>query len=205
MHKVFESYFRSVIDEKPLSEKELITIFEAGFDPKGHESEDLRDLRRADCLVQITNFYQRFSKYTKPTDIETDAAFNIDGLTLKGRIDLLANTEDPVILDFKTGSVKDEEKAQKKSNDSLQIKAYAYYYFNQFHKMPRAALYFPSSDILSYAKIDEKVLAKTEEKIFTIISNIKAGNFKAKPNNIACQHCSAKPFCPYATSLNIEH
>lgn len=198
MHKVFESYFRSVIASKPLTEKELVDIFEAGFDPKGHESAELQDLRRADCLVQIANFYQRFSTYTKPTDIESDVAFKIEGLTLKGRIDFLANTEDPVILDFKTGSVKNEEKAQEKSDDSLQIKAYAYYYFNQFHKMPRAALYFPSSNILSYAKIDEKALAKTEEKISKIITNIKAGNFKAKPNNMACQHCSARPFCPYA-------
>jgi DNA helicase-2/ATP-dependent DNA helicase PcrA len=199
MHKVFESYFRSVIESKPLVEKELVEIFEAGFDPKGHESEELRDLRRADCLEQITNFYQRFSKYTKPTDIESDISFKIDGLTLKGRIDFLANTKDPVIVDFKTGSVKNEAKAQEKSDDSLQIKAYAYYYFNQFRKMPRAALYFPSSNILSYAKIDEKVLAKTEEKISKIITNIKAGNFKAKPNNIACQYCSTKPFCPFAS------
>jgi DNA helicase-2/ATP-dependent DNA helicase PcrA len=199
MHKVFESYFRSVIKGKPLTESELVDIFEAGFDPSGHESEKLRDLRRNDCLIQITNFYQRFNKFTKPTDIESDVAFKINGLTLKGRIDFLANTKDPVIVDFKTGSVKNEDKAREKSNDSLQIKTYAYYFFNQYHKMPRAALYFPSSDILSYAKIDEKVLAKTEEKIYKIISNIKAGNFKAKPNNIACQYCSTRPFCPYAS------
>lgn len=199
MHQVFESYFRSVMESKALNEVELRAIFEAGFDNRGHESEALRDERKADCLAQITNFYQFFSTYIKPTDVEFDVAFKIDGLILKGRIDFITNTKDPVIIDFKTGSVKNVQKAQEKADDSLQIKTYAYYYFNKFNKIPRAALYFPSSNVLSYAKIDEKVIFKTEEKISKIISNIKAGNFKPKPSNVTCQNCSARDFCPYAT------
>ena len=109
------------------------------------------------------------------------------------RIDRLG--EEYKLIDYKTGNPKDKLTAEDKEQLLIYqmaaqevlgkpVKELAFYYFEGNKEMT-----FVGS---------EKELEKLKEKIISIVEEIKAGDFTAKPEKEKCKWCDFKNICDYA-------
>jgi putative RecB family exonuclease len=96
------------------------------------------------------------------------------------------------IVDYKTGSPRDEKKAA----ENLQLSIYALAAREVLDLEPTRLVLYNLTDNQAVATTrDAKALAAAREKIADVADQIRAGNFRAKPG-FGCGYCDFKPLCP---------
>ncbi len=115
-----------------------------------------------------------------------------------GRYDLVVATDEGItILDFKTGDVSTEAKAQKRAEESLQLAIYALAHFRITGKLPtRVELRFLESDLVGGFAPTEALALATEITIADVADRISRGQFEATPSHGACRPCPFRDVCP---------
>ena len=93
--------------------------------------------------------------------------------------------------------MKQQEKADKKAKDSLQLSIYAMAYKAIYGVLPNfVELYYLETGIIGRSDVPEQRLEKTEEKIQTAARGIRARNYDPKPSFMACEYCPYNLVCP---------
>jgi DNA helicase-2/ATP-dependent DNA helicase PcrA len=93
--------------------------------------------------------------------------------------------------------VRQQDKADKKAKESLQLSIYAMAYKAIFGLVPNfVELYYLETGIVGRSDVPEKRLVKTEEKILTAAQGIRARNYDPKPSYMACEYCPYNLVCP---------
>ncbi|MEI8335039.1 MAG: ATP-dependent DNA helicase, partial [Chloroflexota bacterium] len=101
------------------------------------------------------------------------------------------------ITDYKSSDVRDPAAARQRARESLQLSIYALAWQAVTGRPPDAvALHFLGSGIVGRAEVDEKRLAKARDLIRKAADGIRAGEFGATPDYIACQYCAFRDVCP---------
>ena len=137
-------------------------------------------------------------KPLQPTGVEEEFSFSVGRTRVVGRYDLVVATTDGVtILDFKTGDVSTEAKAQHRAEESLQLAIYALACFRTTGALPaRVELRFLGSDLVGGFAPSRALVLATERKIADVADRISRGLFAATPSHAACRPCPFRDVCP---------
>jgi ATP-dependent DNA helicase UvrD/PcrA len=101
------------------------------------------------------------------------------------------------ITDYKSSDVRDPARAKQRARDSLQLQIYAMGYEAMTGRLPDAlALHFLESGLVGKVEVDPKRLAKARQKIATAAAGIRAREYGATPDQLACTWCAFRDICP---------
>ena len=161
-----------------------------------------------------------------PAYVEREFSFLLDGDRIRGRMDRVdiervpsdqardgvgerqhADVASPAlpglhpervtITDYKSSDVRDPAKARERARDSLQLQIYAMAYQAESGRLPDALqLWFLESGLVGRTEVDERRLEKARTSIRRAAAGIRARNFVATPEYIACGYCAFRDICP---------
>ncbi len=101
------------------------------------------------------------------------------------------------ITDYKSSDVRDPARAKERARDSLQLQIYAMAYQAETGRLPDALqLWFLESGLVGRVEVDAKRLDKARESIRRAAAGIRALNFQATPEYLACGYCAFRDICP---------
>ncbi|MGH2511862.1 MAG: PD-(D/E)XK nuclease family protein, partial [Candidatus Limnocylindrales bacterium] len=101
------------------------------------------------------------------------------------------------ITDYKSSDVRDPDKARQRARDSLQLTIYAMGWQAMTGRLPDAVqLSFLESGVVGRAQVDERRLARGRAQIETAATGIRARDFAARPDPLACSSCAVREICP---------
>ncbi len=105
--------------------------------------------------------------------------------------------EHVVITDYKSSDVRDPAKARQRARESLQLSIYAMGYEATSGRLPDAvALHFLGSGLTGTAAVDRRRIDRAREAIRTAAAGIRAREFTATPDRMACSWCAFREICP---------
>jgi RecB family exonuclease len=116
---------------------------------------------------------------------------------LTGRIDRV--DEGPggtVLVDYKTAEVDDDERADQRAKEDLQLSVYALAWREITGRAPdRVELRYVTAGTSGGAAMTESRIERTREKVAAVAAAIRAGEFTARPTEYACRRCPCRPIC----------
>ncbi|HXZ81034.1 MAG TPA: ATP-dependent DNA helicase [Terriglobales bacterium] len=196
VHTALKAYSDSLQQHRPLTRQVFLQCFLDAFSGMYFEDEHQAGLYRNQGLEQLGEFFD-LQQAQPPVEVlasEHVFDFQIGGIRVKGRIDRVDRTADGAIclVDYKTGSPRDEEDADK----SLQLSIYAMAAQKEWGKLPeRIGFHNLTTNRLVETERDEKELALERDKISEVAEGIRAGRFDAKPGR-NCHWCPYYSLCP---------
>jgi DNA helicase-2/ATP-dependent DNA helicase PcrA len=101
------------------------------------------------------------------------------------------------ITDYKSSDVRDPAKARQRARESLQLQIYAMGYEAMTGRLPDAvALHFLESGLVGTVDVDPKRLARARARIERAAAGIRARDYTATPEFLACTYCAFREICP---------
>jgi DNA helicase-2/ATP-dependent DNA helicase PcrA len=160
-----------------------------------------------------------------PASVERSFEFGLDGDRIRGRwdrIDIepgdaaapaevpgppltdvaapsleLLGRERVTITDYKSSDVRDPVRARQRARDSLQLQIYALGWEAETGRLPDALqLHFLDSGVVGRVAVDPKRIEKAKARIRQVAAGIRAGDFEARPDRVACTWCPFREICP---------
>ena len=201
LHEAVEEYLRRKIRSISMTLEEMVQLFEKSWSSEGfisREHEKLRFLAGKEALAQ---FFKRHENDTQlPLYIEKEFSFIWKKNRIIGRWDRVDQTDAGIeILDYKSSAVREQEKADKRAKESLQLAIYAIAYHDIYHEYPRRVkLYFLESGLVGGVEFQQMILDKTLEKIKCASEGIRKRNYDATPSFMSCRYCAFANICPAA-------
>ena len=105
--------------------------------------------------------------------------------------------EHVTITDYKSSDLRDPARARQRARESLQLQIYAMGYEAMTGRLPdQLALHFLDSGLVGRVDVDPKRLAKARERIATAAAGIRARDYHATPDAMACSWCPFRDICP---------
>jgi DNA helicase-2/ATP-dependent DNA helicase PcrA len=101
------------------------------------------------------------------------------------------------ITDYKSSDVRDPARARQRARESLQLQIYAMGYEAMTGRLPDAlALHFLESGLVGRVEVDPKRLAKARTRIAKAAAGMRARDYTATPDYLACTYCAFRDICP---------
>jgi DNA helicase-2/ATP-dependent DNA helicase PcrA len=101
------------------------------------------------------------------------------------------------ITDYKSSDVRDPAKARQRARESLQLQIYAMGYEAMTGRQPDAdALHFLESGLVGRVEVDPKRLARARARIAKAAEGMRARDYTATPDYLACTYCAFREICP---------
>jgi DNA helicase-2/ATP-dependent DNA helicase PcrA len=105
--------------------------------------------------------------------------------------------EHVTITDYKSSDLRDPARARQRARESLQLQIYAMGYEAMTGRLPdQVALHFLDSGLVGKVDVDPKRLAKARDRIATAAAGIRARDYRATPDAMACSWCPFRDICP---------
>ncbi|MEO8208011.1 MAG: ATP-dependent DNA helicase [Chloroflexota bacterium] len=109
----------------------------------------------------------------------------------------LLGREEVTITDYKSSDVRDPAKARQRARESLQLQIYAMAYEALAGRLPDSLqLHFLDSGLVGRTAVDPTRLATARGRIRTAASGIRAREYAARPDTMACTYCPYREICP---------
>lgn len=199
IHDTIYSYLQSVAAGKSLTEQELIEKYNSRWINEGYLSREHEEMKKSTGERALRRFYLRENSIGySPQYLEKKFKWQNAEVRFTGRWDRIDFTEEgAVIIDYKATEVKNQEEADKRTKNSLQMDIYALSFLRTQQKnLLETRLHFLESDIIGHAQKQEKELNRAAEKIDAVEGGIRDQDFGAKPNWHNCNLCDFKNICP---------
>ena len=111
----------------------------------------------------------------------------------------LTGRERVTITDYKSSDVRDPVKARQRARDSLQLQIYAMGYEAMTGRLPDyLQMHFLDSGLVGRVPVEPARLTKARQKIATAAAGMRARDYTAKPDRMACGYCPYREICPSA-------
>ena len=105
-----------------------------------------------------------------------------------------------VIIDYKSGEIRDQKKADRATEQSLQLSIYALAYQAKTGRLPsEVQLHYLESGVIGHATRSVEDLEDTRKTIAEAAEGIRAKDFTAKPAYLACTYCAYREICPFTS------
>lgn len=201
LHEAIQFYHQAKIKGEPVSEDDVVRVFEESFKREGFLSKEHIELRLQSGRQAMKNFYQSQERSKIiPTHVEKEFSFAMGNNRVVGRWDRIDVVDGEVrIIDFKSSEVQTQEAADKRAKDSTQLSLYSLAYERVFGALPDyKELHFLESGLVGRAEATEESIDKTTTNIEKAASGIRQGEFAPKPSRISCPFCAYNQICPSA-------
>ena len=182
----------------PPSIDETLEVFRSAWKSAGHLSPEHERARFEQGVETLRRFHAReIEAGPMPAAVERTFRIGLGAVTLNGRIDRVDEGADgTVLVDYKTADVEEEEKADQRAREDLQLSVYALAWLEMTGRAPdRVELRYVTTGTSGTAAMTESRLEKTREKIATSAASIRAGEFGARPSEYNCRSCACRPIC----------
>ncbi len=196
IHRVLRTYFDSVRIEQPLSEQEVIGLFQADFAQAVIDDPYQRQLYEAQGVRQLRDFVVRAQRAPVPKVLHTEEHFEVQigGATVAGRIDRIDDLGGGriAIVDYKTG----KPRAQEDADESLQLSVYAIAAREKWGYKAERLVFYNLEENSTVTTVRGPIqLAEAKIKVEEVAERIKAGAFDPKPG-FHCRFCPYRNLCP---------
>lgn len=202
VHSAVEEYYLRKMRGTEITLQDLIKVFEAKWDSEGFLSREHEEQRFAAGKKTLERFFEK-EKNSKvmPVYVEKEFNFQVGFNKITGRWDRIDNENGKIIIvDFKTSAVREQEKADEETEDSMQLGIYALAYKNIYNQIPeRVELHFVESGLTGTAVKDENSLNKVMDTIDRAARGIRSRSFEPRPEQFKCRGCAYNTICPSAT------
>jgi len=201
LHNAIRDYYVHAREGWPVDADRLVKVFEESWSGEGFITREHERLRLGQGQAAIRSWYEHEqARPSRPAVIEGAFHFAEGANAVRGRFDRVdVRAEGPVIVDFKSSDVTEAAKADKRAQDSLQLKIYAlaWQQTSDDHARPAAVeLHFIESGAVGRALVTEETLGEAREAITTAAAGIRARQFGATPGYSVCGFCAYNAICP---------
>ncbi len=201
VHNTLNSFYQEIKKGHSPSMNRLKELYEKHWIPLGYTSRAHHNKRKEKGWETLEQFYKTNSKkWVIPEHIERPFTLKIpSGLTVTGRIDRIDRLPDGTfeVIDYKTGSMKDQKDADK----NLQLSIYALACQN-IYKVPVSKLslyYLEDNQKISTTRSTDQLTA-TETELETIAKTMASSDFAATPSPFLCKFCEYRLICDKAAA-----
>jgi len=201
LHKAVEMFFKRQLRGSPMEEAELLSTFEHHWRSEGFLTREHEALRLAQGREVLHRFYARQqAQPEQPTLIEERFKFLLDDLLVVGRWDRVDRRGDEVvIIDYKSSEIRDQQTADQRTRNSLQLAVYALAWRTLHGRLPtQVELRFLETEVTGRAQVSEEDVERTKSFLRAAARGIRAQDFHAQPQEFACRWCAFQPICPFA-------
>ena len=184
-----------------MDEAELLRAFEAHWRSEGFLTREHEELRLAQGREALRRFFAKQREAPEqPTFIEERFRFQLEDLLVVGRWDRVDRVgEEVIIIDYKSSEVSDQEAANRRTRESLQLALYALAWRTLHGQLPtRVELRFLETGVVGQAQFSEADLERAASRLREAARGIRAQDFHAEPQEFACRWCAFQPICPFA-------
>ncbi|MBK5257686.1 MAG: ATP-dependent helicase, partial [Vicinamibacteria bacterium] len=181
IHLAVQEMFKARKAGIPFAKDDLLAAFKRAWVSEGFLSREHEELRVKEGERTLTRFFEwETANPLRPTGVEEEFSFAIGRTRVMGRYDLVVATDDGVtILDFKTGDVSTQAKAQHRAEESLQLAIYALAHFRTTGALPtRVELRFLESDLIGGFAPSSALVLATERKVAEVADRISRGLYE---------------------------
>lgn len=196
VHETLYTFHRQLQQGKVVSKSQFIKMFKERFDESGYDGQAHKQKRFKKALQDLRGYYDHHqSLFGSPIHLERSFKLQIGDVTVNGKIDRIDEGESGIeIIDYKTGSPKDQKKVDK--DDQLSL--YALASTEVFGLNPeKLSLYFIESGQKVETTRNPKKLEKVKLKLEKDINAMKTSDFPAKPDKVRCTFCEYNRICPF--------
>ena len=127
VHRVVEHYLLRRVAGNYTSLEDLLAVYDREWENQGFLTWEHQEARKQAGRVALTRFWhQEESEGQRPTWVEKEFAFSLGPDRVRGRYDRVdEELLGAVIIDYKTGELRRQKDADRRSAESLQLKVYA--------------------------------------------------------------------------------
>jgi len=198
VHTALKRYFDAVHSGSAPGVQDAIAMFEQALQATPISEPLQRELYRKQGTGQLRAFVDALAATPPVRVIDTERSFRIElgGTMVTGRVDRLDLLIDPdgvAITDYKTGSPRDQEDADK----SLQLSLYALAAKRAWNLDPHRLIFYNlQTNVAVETSRTSEELCAAEERVREVAADIAAGVFDAKPTVMKCRSCAYRTLCP---------
>jgi DNA helicase II / ATP-dependent DNA helicase PcrA len=181
----------------PVSEKELMEIYESYWQDDWYKDDDNREEYRKKGEVQLKAYFKSIKKNPpKPLFIEQGFTLKFGDVILKGQIDRIDEFEDGVeVIDYKTGKPKTAKDLKKEDKEQLLMYQIAVRDVLGLNPKKLSFHYLEDNSVVSFSGKEEELI-KLQEDVVERVDKIRNSSFIPKPG-FACNFCDFKDICDY--------
>jgi DNA helicase II / ATP-dependent DNA helicase PcrA len=196
VHLALRDFYDAILAGRPRTVEALSQIFHEALLDQAFDDKHQLDLYRRQGQEQLRHFFEAWVDGEKPEVLHTEKNFDlkINGLLVRGRVDRVdrLSGDGVAIVDYKTGSPKDEIQARK----SLQLSIYALAAAELWKVRPERLVFYnlETNEEIATTRSEEQ-LEETRGRIQEVAENIAAGNFEPEPG-FHCRSCLFRAVCP---------
>lgn len=200
MHETLHQFHQHQMQGNKMTLNQLLKLYDTNFIDDGYEGPDHKQKRYEDGKEALKSYYSHYKKVLgKPKLLEQKFSLMIGDTKLTGKIDRIDTVKDGQleIVDYKTGSIKD----QKKVDNDEQLTLYALAAKESLGlEIDTASLYFLEDGGHKVTTTrTKKQLTNAHNKLDKDIQQIKSSKFPAKPDPVKCGFCEYNSLCPFAS------
>ncbi len=201
IHRAIRAYLASKKAGKPIGLDELLELFRSFWSSEGYLSREHEEERFEEGRLALQRFHaEEEADQTIPLVVEGEFTFSVGEDTVSGRWDRVDRRRTgAVIVDYKTSDVTDQERADKRAQESLQMAIYALGFCRTREELPSTVeLRFVQSGLVGTARPTPDRLEEAEQQVREVAAGIREGRFPANPSPIYCPYCAYERICPHS-------
>lgn len=180
----------------PVSKDELLAMYDAAWLDDWYPDKPTKETYRKKGRVILESFHDATAaQKPEPLFIEKDFRLKVGQYWIKGRVDRIDSLKDGKveIVDYKTGTPKDADSL--KGEDKKQLLLYQIVVSRLFGLEPARLTYWYLEDNSTVSFFGtEKEIGKFEQEMESAVTEIRKGDFPAKPG-MHCQFCDFASIC----------
>jgi DNA helicase-2/ATP-dependent DNA helicase PcrA len=196
MHAIVKWFVKEASAGRTPPLEELLTRYQREWKSAGFEDDYQEESYRDEGREQLRRFHARVSA-APPSLQDQEKPFSLplaNDVLLTGRMDQIHSLPGGAceVVDYKTGTPRDEKHAKK----SLQLSYYALAARDALDLgKPRMAFHYLKNDSLVFSPRDEKDIAEAEAILQEVAAGVRAAHFPATPG-FTCRFCDYRLICP---------
>ncbi|MGA1999827.1 MAG: ATP-dependent DNA helicase [Terriglobales bacterium] len=196
VHDVLRDIHQGILAGRARTEGEVLQSFRDMMAAAAFDDDYQRTLFEQQGARQLSAYLSALARQPAPPVLHAERSFQmkVDGVPVRGRMDRVDQLEGGGVrvIDFKTGSVFDQDKADK----SLQLSIYAIAARETLNAEPAELVIHNLEDNSEVRTTrDEEALLETRAKIAEVAEGIAAERFDPKPG-FQCGWCEYRNLCP---------
>jgi len=200
IHAATQLLNKCLIDGKEVTDDDMLQTYYRTWKREGYMCKEHAQLREAQGIKTIEYIFNR-PRLITPISQERQLKVAIGGVELTVRFDCEGKDQAGKIgiVDYKSSDVEDQEKADKKLSDSLQMRIYSVAWQIENGKPADfVQLDFVDSQLIAEKTFTPKVLSNTIEKIKEIERQIREQHFPPNAGPFTCGYCPFRAICSQA-------
>src|SRR4029079_16511710 len=199
LHQALAAWHLAQLRTRPLGEEGVLDAFAAHWSSEGFLSRDHEEARYEAGREALRRFVATPPDPERRTvAVERSFQVRLGADVVRGRYDRVdEGRTGAVITDYKSSDVRDQRKADERARDSLQLQLYALAWEAETGELSAGLeLWFLDSGVVGRATPDRKRLDRARATLETVARGIRADDFRAQPDRIACGYCPYRQICP---------